>query len=46
LRIFLVLGVLLLVLELKHRAAEDEADDEEDVQACEYVIEFMGQSAK
>jgi hypothetical protein len=46
LRIVLVLGVLALVLEQKHRTSEDEddAEDEYDVQAREYVIEFMAQS--
>jgi hypothetical protein len=48
LRIVLVLGVLVLVLEQTHRTAEDEddAEDEYDVQACEYVIEFIAQSTK
>jgi len=43
LRIVRVLGVLVLVLEQKHRTAENAEDDEDDYdfKACEYVIEFM-----
>ena len=41
--IILVLGVLVLVLAQMRRTAENEDDDEDDVQSCEQVIEFMAQ---
>jgi hypothetical protein len=45
LRIVLVLRVRVLVPEQKRRTAEDEEDNEDqyDVQAREYVIEFTAQ---